>query len=121
MKKLIALPLLFMAVAAAARTPAAPESTAASQQFDCDALAINQRLDGATLRDLGPAHSLDAAAAVLQHHNVKFQRTHGVMTVSGVTPKLLHDINNLPQGEPIVLPSGEGSAICVLRPSADSI
>ncbi len=59
------------AMPALARPAAAPMS-AVNQQFDCDALSTSQRLDAATLRDLGPAHSLDAAAAVLEKHGVKF-------------------------------------------------
>jgi len=39
----------------------------------------------------------------------------------GLSPRELRDIANLPQGEPIILPYEQGSVICVLRPSADSI
>ena len=90
-------------------------------QADCDALSTNQRLDAATLRDLRPAHSLDAAAEVLNKHGIKYVRSQGVLPLDGLSERELHNIATLPQGEPIILPADEGSAICVLRPSADSI
>ena len=115
-----ALLLATCAAPIAAKSPQKqPEMTSA--QFDCDALSTSQHLDAATLRDLGPAHSLEAAAAVLARHGVKYERSQGVMTLNDVPKRMLHEINLLPQGEPIILPNGDGSAICVLRPSADSI
>jgi hypothetical protein len=113
----------FLIAAIAAPLAARPARTPAlaSTQFNCDALSTSGKLDAATLRDLGPAHSLDAAAAVLAKHGVKYERTQGVMTLSGVPERMLRNINTLPQGEPIILPNGDATAICVLRPSADSI
>jgi len=92
-----------------------------SAQYDCDALQIDARLDRSTLRDLGPAHSLEQAAAILTRHGVKFERGMRVLTLTGAPPRLVRDINTTKQGEPIILPNGEGSAICVLIPSPDSI
>ena len=96
-------------------------STLESAQFDCDALQIDARLDRATLRDLGPAHSLDEAAAVLNRHKVKYARGPRTLTLTSAPESLVRDITTMKQGEPIILPNGEGSAICVLRPSSDSI
>jgi hypothetical protein len=107
-----------------AAKPAAPKARQpqlVSAQFDCDALSIDRPIDAATARDLIPAHSLDAAAAVLTKHGVKFARSQGIMTLDGIPQRIVHDINVLPQGEPVILPNGQGSVICVLRPSADSI
>ena len=120
MVKRLALALLIagLALPVAAR-PQAPGTESA--QFYCDALQIDSRLDRATLRDLGPAHSLDAAAAVLTRHGVKFERGQRVLTLTSASPRLVRDINTMKQGEPIILPNGEGSAICVLIPSPDSI
>jgi len=95
--------------------------TLQSAQFDCDALEINAPLDRSTLRDLGPAHSLEQAAAVLTRHGVKFERGLRVLTLTGAPARLVRDISTTKQGEPIILPNGEGSAICVLIPSPDSI
>jgi hypothetical protein len=116
--------LIVTLILAGLATPVAAAPKAIGQtsaEFDCDAIAINQPLDRATLRDLGPAHSLDEAAAVLNRHGVKYQRGPRVLTLSSAPPKLVRDITLMKQGEPIILPNGEGSAICVLRPSADSI
>lgn len=107
-----------LALPVAARPKAAGTESA---QFECDALQIDSRLDRATLRDLGPAHSLDEAAAVLNRHGVKYERGPRVLTLTSAPTRLVRDINMMKQGEPIILPNGEGSAICVLRPSPDSI
>ena len=101
---------------APARTPVLGVS-----QADCDALSTSQRFDPATLRDLRPAHSLEEAAAVLEKHGIKFVRSQGFLALDGLSQRALRDIATMPQGEPIILPNPEGSAICVLRPSADSI
>jgi hypothetical protein len=116
---IVALLLTGLAAPAAAARPRT--AATASAQFDCDALEIDQPLDRATLRDLGPAHSLDEAAAVLTRHKVKFERGPRVLTLTSAPAKLVRDITVMKQGEPIILPNGDGSAICVLKPSADSI
>ena len=110
-----------LAVPAAAKPAQASVPVLGVPQADCDALSTSQRFDEATLRDLRPAHSLDAAAAVLDKHGIKFVRSQGFLTLEGLSPRELRDIATLPQGEPIILPNAEGNAICVLRPSADSI
>ena len=107
-----------LALPAAATRPKAVKTVSA--QFDCDALDIDSPLDRATLRDLAPAHSLDEAAAVLNRHGVKYARGPRVLTMSAPAQEV-RDINMRKQGEPIILPNGEGSAICVLMPSPDSI
>jgi hypothetical protein len=99
---------------------AAPTAELTSTQFNCDALTVSQKLNDKVARELEPAHSLDAAEAVLTRHKVPFERNRGLMTVSGVSRRVVDQIYTLPQGEPIILPNGEGVAICVLRPSADS-
>ena len=107
-------------VAAARPAPSVPPALGVTQA-DCDALSTTQHIDPATLRDLRPAHSLEAAAAVLTKHGIKFVRSQGSLSLEGLSPRELRDIANLPQGEPIILPYEQGSVICVLRPSADSI
>ncbi len=120
MVKFLTVAILLVGLAApVAAKPRAIGQTSA--QFDCDAIAIDAPLDRSTLRDLGPAHSLDEAAAVLNKHGVKYERGPRVLTLSSAPPKLVRDITLMKQGEPIILPNGEGSAICVLRPSEDSI
>ncbi|WP_116089804.1 hypothetical protein [Sphingomonas crusticola] len=123
MVKIVATAFLFASLAAplTARPAPAKAPSLGVAQADCDALSTEQRFDPATLRDLGPAHSLEAAAAVLAKHGIKFVRSQGYLSLDGLSPRELRDIATLPQGEPIILPNAEGSAICVLRPSADSI
>jgi peptidyl-prolyl cis-trans isomerase C len=117
MMKTIILPLLLAAVPASA---AFAEPNAGTTQFNCDALTISQKVNRRVERALEPAHSLEAAEAVLTQHKVPFERSQGVMTMSGVSQKVVDRIYTMPQGEPIILPNGEGIAICVLRPSIDS-
>jgi len=115
----LALLLAGLALPAAARPPKQPGTESA--QFNCDALQVDSPLDRATLRDLGPAHSIDEAAAVLHRHGVKYERGERVLTLTSAPARLVRDITTMKQGEPIILPNGEGSAICVLIPSPDSI
>ena len=114
----VGLLLASLAVPAVAKPKAIGQTSA---RFDCDAIAIDTPLDRSTLHDLGPAHSLDEAAAVLNKHGVKYERGPRVLTLSSAPAKLVRDITLMKQGEPIILPNGDGSAICVLRPSEDSI
>jgi hypothetical protein len=120
MIKKLAAALLLLTSGIAAAAPSAHEPRA-SLQFNCEALNITGQLDEATRRDLEPAHTLDAAAAVLAKHNVKFERSRGLMTMSDAPLAVVRQINTLPQGEPIVLPNGQNSTICVIQPSGDSI
>src|SRR3954470_9512627 len=91
--------LTSLAVPAIARPvrPVAPQLGVT--QADCDALATRQRFDPATLRDLEPAHSLEAAAAVLTKHGIKFVRSQGALALDGLSERELRNIATLPQGE----------------------
>jgi hypothetical protein len=109
-----------LACIAAMPALAAPPPDMTSTQFNCDAINVPVRLNPNVSRDLQPAHSLDAAQAVLERHKVPFERSRGTMTMSGVPQKVVDQIYRLPQGEPVILPNGQGMTICVLRPSADS-
>ena len=117
--RLVFLPLLLAAAPTLAAAPAAPVETE-SLQLRCNALDVNGTIDAATARDLAPAHSLDAAAAVLARHNVKFTRSVGTMTLTDAPSAMVREIYRLPQGEPVVLPNGENTTICVPRPAADT-
>lgn len=128
MAKIIA-PLMLLACAALplnARPASDTHYTArpvalSSADYDCDALAVNHNLDPSVMRDLKPAHSLDAAAAVLARHGVKYRRFQGTLSLMDVPAAVLENINRTPQGEPFILPDDDSSAICVLLPSPDSI
>jgi hypothetical protein len=118
--RIVAIPLLLLSAPAAWASPAVPVATE-SLRLICDAINISGLLDRATSRDLEPAHSLDAAAEVLDKHKIKYTRGKGIMTISDAPSAMIRQIYQLPQGEPIVLPNGEDTTICVPRPSADSI
>jgi hypothetical protein len=117
---LLILPLLLIAAAPGqSQAPMAAETD--SLQLACDALNIAGQLNNATLRELGPAHSLDAAAAVLERNKVKFTRHRNVMMLSDAPSAMIREIFQLPQGEPIVLPNGDDTTICVPVPHEDSV
>jgi hypothetical protein len=113
-------PLLFLVATPALAAPPAKIDQTESLQLSCDAINIAGQLNTMVLKDLGPAHSLDAAAAVLEQHKVKFRRSRNVMMLSNAPSSMIREIYQLPQGEPIVLPNGEDTTICVPRPSADT-
>ena len=101
--------------------PRAPRPiTTGPMQLNCDMLSFVGMLDKATTRELGPAHTLDAAATVLDNHKIPFSRERGTLTFGEMPKKLLDDLNALPSGEPIILPNNTGGAICVLIPSAET-
>jgi hypothetical protein len=58
---------------------------------------------------------------VLDQHKVKYKRTRNVMMLADQPSKSIREIYTLPQGEPIVLPDGEDTTICVPVPSVDSV
>ena len=116
--------LLMLLTATIASAPVlaarAPLPSAGPIQLNCDMLSFTGMLDRATTRELGPAHTLDAAATILDRHKVPFSRERGTLTFGDMPKKMLDDLNALPAGEPIVLPNETGGAICVLIPSAET-
>jgi hypothetical protein len=120
--RLYVAPFLLLAAAPLQAAPPAPApDQTESLQLACDAINVAGQLNNSILKDLGPAHSLDAAATVLEHHKVKFSRTHNVMMLSNAPSAMVREIYQLPQGEPIVLPNGEDTTICVPQPLAGSV
>ena len=112
------------AILASSPTIASPRSAAGKStgpiQINCDMLNFTGALDKPTERELGPAHTLDAAAAVLERHNVPFSRERATLTFGQMPKRMLDNLNALPPGEPIVLPNDTGGAICVMVPSAET-
>jgi hypothetical protein len=119
--RLLFAPLLMLAAAPALAAPPVEAEQTESLQLSCDAINIAGQLNTSILQDLGPAHSLEAAAEVLQRHKIKFIRNHNTMMLSNAPSSMIREIYQLPQGEPIVLPNGEDTTICVPRPSADTV
>jgi hypothetical protein len=119
--KLCFAPLLLLAAAPAFAAPPTEPDQTESLKLSCDAINLAGQLDTTILKDLGPAHSLDAAAEVLDRHKVKFVRNRNIMMLSNAPSSMIREIYQLPQGEPIVLPNGADTTICVPRPSADTV
>jgi hypothetical protein len=108
----------------AAPTPLAPapktEVRPESVNLNCDAISYRGTLDDKTMKELEPVHDLNKVATILTSKGYVFDRGRGVLTIP-LPPKERAEIDSLPPGEPIVLPSREGGVVCVLVPSADSV
>jgi hypothetical protein len=112
------------ALAAAGALRAAPtppaEPKAEQVNLNCDAISYRGTLDAKTMKELEPVHDLNKVATILTSKGYVFDRARGVLSVP-LPPKEMAQIDALPPGEPIVLPSREGGVVCVLVPSADSV
>jgi hypothetical protein len=114
--------LITLGAAGALHAAAPAPSLAAPEQIslNCDAISYRGTLDATTMKELEPVHDLNKVAAILTKRGYVFDRSRGVLSIA-LPPKSRADIDALPPGEPIVLPSREGGIVCVLVPSADSV
>ncbi|MBW8910542.1 MAG: SurA N-terminal domain-containing protein, partial [Sphingomonas sp.] len=75
------------------------------QRLLLDQLQFDSPKDVKRLLALRDAHTLDAVAAGLQQLGITFTRGKGVIDTGRLDPQLMKKINELPAGEPFVLPS----------------
>lgn len=61
---------------------------------------------GTALNGLENTHSLEAVSAFLKAHGIQFTRQAAELDSAAIPGKLLAQINNLPAGEPFVIPTG---------------
>ncbi|PZU09672.1 hypothetical protein [Sphingomonas sp.] len=109
-------------LASAGMVRAAPPAEASAEQvnLNCDAISYRGTIDAKTMKMLEPAHDLDKVATILSKAGYVFDRGRGMLTIA-LPPKTRAEIDELPPGEPIVLPSKDGGVVCVLVPSSDSV
>jgi hypothetical protein len=61
------------------------------------------------LAEIAAAHSVDQIIAILQKHNIAFNRQKNKLETSVVPPETYSKLNGLPAGEPFVVPFGNRS------------
>lgn len=74
------------------------------KRYTLDQLVFTQPADASILQKLGPAHSLDAIAAILTAAHTQFVRGSGKLDSAGIPPQIATKIASLPPGEPFLLP-----------------
>ncbi|MDB5686469.1 MAG: Peptidyl-prolyl cis-trans isomerase, EpsD family, partial [Rhizorhabdus sp.] len=82
-----------------------PTQFARRERLLLDQLQFEAPKDVNKLMALRNAHTLDAVAAGLQQLGIAFARGKGVIDTGRLDPQLMQKINDLPPGEPFVLPS----------------
>jgi EpsD family peptidyl-prolyl cis-trans isomerase len=97
-----------------------PSLFAQRQRLLLDQLQFDAPKDVKRLLALRDAHSLDAVAAGLQQLGISFTRGKGVIDTGRLDPQLMKKINELPAGEPFILPSS-GKFVASVIISRDTI
>ena len=109
--------ILSLLASKAAKTISLPDSVAVTRfiasnptmfnerrRYALDQIAFSQPADAKILKDLAPAHSLDAIAAILTAHGIQFSRGKGQLDSAIIPPAMADRIASLPPGEPFLVP-----------------
>ena len=81
-----------------------PTMFSGRRRYTLDQIVFPQPADVKVLSDLGPAHSLDAIAAILSAHGIQFSRGKGQLDTATVPPAIAGRLATLPSGEPFLVP-----------------
>lgn len=81
-----------------------PTLFSARKRYSLDQITFSQPNDAAVLRQLEPAHSLDAVAATLSAAGVQFTRGTNTLDTAMLPPAIAARIAALPAGEPFIAP-----------------
>ncbi len=90
------------------------------KRYTLNQIVFNQPSDPAFLQKLGPAHTLDAIAAILTASQVQFVRGVGKLDTGAIPPEIATKIAALPPGEPFLLPDN-GRIVASVIASADPV
>lgn len=74
------------------------------KRYALDQIIFAQPADAAVIKELEPAHSLDAIAALLSARGIQFTRGKGQLDSATVPPVMASRIASLPSGEPFLVP-----------------
>ena len=109
--------ILNLLAAKAAKNIALPDSAAVTRyiaanptmfsgrrRYGLDQIVFAEPSDPKLLKELEPAHSLDAVAAVLSAHAIQFARGKGELDTGSVPPAVASRIASLAPGEPFLVP-----------------
>lgn len=91
-----------------------PLQFARRQRLTLDQLSFPAPRDQRKLAPLAQAHSLEAAAAMLQSMGIAATRGQGTIDTGQTEPEVAKQIDRAPPGEPILLPQGDRLIIGVI-------
>jgi peptidyl-prolyl cis-trans isomerase C len=74
------------------------------KRYALDQIIFPQPADATVIKELEPAHSLDAIAAILSARGIQFSRGKGQLDSATVPPAMASRIASLPAGEPFLVP-----------------
>jgi peptidyl-prolyl cis-trans isomerase C len=83
---------------------ASPTLFSGRKRYTLNQIVFAQPSDSALIRQLIPAHSLDAIAAVLSADHLQFARGVGKLDTASLPPQIANKLAALPPGEPFLLP-----------------
>ena len=75
------------------------------QQLQVDQIRLQPPRDASVLKSLETVHTQDGVASTLQSKGVEFQRGRSVIDTAVLPPDVVKKIEELPAGEPFVLPA----------------
>jgi peptidyl-prolyl cis-trans isomerase C len=82
-----------------------PTMFSSRKRYNVQRITFPMTVDRGVIARLGPAHSLDAVAAILSAANVQYVRSPGALDSAGLPANVVERIDDLPDGEPFVLPA----------------
>ncbi|MEG3123326.1 SurA N-terminal domain-containing protein [Sphingomonas sp. GB1N7] len=97
-----------------------PTMFAGRKRYVLDQIVFPQPSDMTLVRELQPAHSLEAIAAILTAKGIQFQRGNGQVDSGMLPPEVASKIAALPAGEPFLIPDN-GRLVASVIKSAEAI
>lgn len=94
-----------------------PTMFAGRKRYTLDQLVFPQPTDMTLVKELQPAHSLEAIAAILTAKGVAFQRGNGQLDSGMLPPEVASKIGALPPGEPFLIPDNGRLVASVIKSS----
>lgn len=83
-----------------------PNAFADRKRLKLDQLVIDVPSNPQRLKELESAHTLADVATRLTSMGIAFQRSSGTLDTATIAPQVLQRINQLPAGEPFIVPNG---------------
>lgn len=84
------------------------------QQLTLDQIRFQQPSSPTALNGLEGVHTIDGVAAFLKAHGIQFARQPASLDSAAIPAALLTQINNLPAGEPFVIPTAGAITVNVI-------
>lgn len=97
-----------------------PTMFAGRKRYTLDQIVFPQPSDMSVVKDLQPAHSLEAIAQILTAKGIQFQRGNGQVDSGMLPPEVATRIAALPEGEPFLIPDN-GRLVASVIKSAEPV